>query len=435
MKNFKKIVALFLTVAMVFSMTACGDGNKTGNEGNNNEAVTVTGPIEIEFWHPLGGALSTGLNELIEDFNATNEYGITVKGTYQGSYYDILSKVIASYGTDTAPSMIVLGAGGIEEIAEQGALADFSAYVERDNYDLENIPETLRYYMEHYEGKVIEFPFLLSTAVIYYNKSLMQNEPATLEEWVESAKAITAANPEVYGMSMQLDTGYIQRPILKSLGAPGLTTADGTKPATLDDGTLKKYMEDWKSWIEEGFCMGLKVTDTTSQINSYFKQGKLASTVYSSAEMENYEQLAKDGGFELGVASMVGYGGYHAAIGGGGLCVLDSVSPQEQAASWEFIKYLMTDEAQVKLHKGTDYLPYTISVKENSDLKAYWVEHPGFEVATNQLEIATYNEWSRYLSEWRTLITNCFTGVLVDGSMTPDAAIEFLEEQATVIFP
>ena len=437
MKNLKKFAALFLTVAMTLAMTACGGGSGSGNGGGDKavEAVTVEGPIEIEFWHTLGGSSAAVVNELIEDFNTTNEYGITVKGTYQGSYYDVLSKVTASYGTDTAPEICVLGAGGIEEIAEEGALADFSAYVERDNYDLENIPKTLRYYMEHYEGKVIEFPFLLSTAVIYYNKSLMQNEPTTLEEWIDSARAITAANPDVYGMAMQLDTGYIQRPILKSLGAPGLTTADGNKPATLDDGSLKKYLDDWQSWIDEGFCMGLKVTDTTSQINSYFKQGKLASTVYSSAEMENYEQLAKDGGFELGVASMVGYGGYHAAIGGGGLCVLDSVSPQEQAASWEFIKYLMTDEAQVKLHKGTDYLPYTISVKENADLKAYWTEHPGFEVATNQLEIATYNEWSRYLSEWRTLIGNCFTGVLVDGSMTSDQAIEFLEEQATIIFP
>ena len=56
-------------------------------------------------------------------------------------------------------------------------------------------------------------------------------------------------------------------------------------------------------------------------------------------------------------------------------------------------------------------------------------------MAAEQLEHATYNEWSPYLSEWRTEIGNCFTAVLVDGSMTADEAISYLEGQATVIFP
>lgn len=440
MKKMKKATALLLCMAMVVAMTACGGkgdskGSKKSDGDKVAEAVTVTEPITIEFWHTLSGESANALNEMIKDFNATNEYGITVNGTYQGGYYDVLSKVTASYGTDTAPAIAVLGAGGIEEIAEQGALADFSAYVERDNYDLENIPESLRYYMQHYDGQIVEFPFLVSTAVIFYNKTLMPQAPETLEDWVAKAKDIHAKDASVYGMAMQLDTGFIQRPILKSLGAPGLTSTDGNSPATLDDGSLKKYMTDWKSWIDEGFCVGLKVTDTSGQMNSQFTQGKLASIVTSTAGMKSYEELAKSGGFELGVAKMVGYGGYHAAIGGGGLCVLDTVTAQEQAASWEFIKYLLSDEAQVKLHKASDYIPCTYSSRNVEELKTYWAEHPGFEVAAEQLEYATYNEWSKYLSEWRTQIGNCFTAVLVDGSMTPDDAIEFLKGQATVIFP
>lgn len=438
MKTMKKVLALLLAIAMVAVLTACGgkgtgDGNKGGKD--TEEAVKVTEPITIEFWHTLSGDSASMIDELISTFNETNEYGITVKGTYQGGYYDVLSKVTASYGTDTAPAICVLGAGGIEEVADAGALTDFSAYVERDNFDLENIPESLRFYMEHMDGQVIEFPFLVSTAVVYYNKTLMPEAPQTLEEWVDKAKAIHAADANVYGMAMQLDTGFIQRPVLKSLGAPGLTSEDGNSAATLEDGSLKKYMTDWKSWIDEGFCVGLKVTDTTSQMNSQFTQGKLASTITSSAAMDTYEKLAKEGGFELGVGPAVGYGGKHGAIGGGGLCVLDTVTAQEKAACWEFIKYLLSDDAQVKLHKASGYIPCTYSSREAEGMKAYWEEHPGYKVATEQLEHATYNEWSKYLSEWRTQVGNCFTAVLVDGSMTPDEAITYLEGQASVIFP
>ena len=95
MRNFKKFAALFLTVAMTFAMTACGGGNGSGNGGGKDgdkaaEAVTVTEPIEIEFWHTLSGEAATAIDEMIADFNSTNEYGITVKGTYQGGYYDVL---------------------------------------------------------------------------------------------------------------------------------------------------------------------------------------------------------------------------------------------------------------------------------------------------------------------------------------------------------
>ena len=199
----------------------------------------------------------------------------------------MLSKTISSYGTNTAPTMVVIGAGGIEQLADAGALADMAAYIERDNWDYENIPETLRFYMQHYDGQFIEFPYLVSTAVIYYNKALFDKEPESLEEWVSMAEEITKSNSGVYGMAMALDTGFIQRPILKSLGAPGLTNATGDGPATLDDGSLKTYLTDWKSWIDDGFCMPVTVTDFGSKMQNQFVQGKLASMVLSTANMNN----------------------------------------------------------------------------------------------------------------------------------------------------
>ncbi|MBQ8803801.1 MAG: extracellular solute-binding protein [Tyzzerella sp.] len=441
MKTMKKILAILLSLAMVFALTACGgDDTKTGGgkgsgDGDKKEALQVSEPVTIEFWHTLTADGAAALEAMTKEFNETNEYGITVNATNQGAYDSVLSKTIASHGTATAPTISLVGAGGIEQLAESGVVADMAAYVERDNYDLSNIPESLRYYMEYYEGQVIEFPYLVSSAVLVYNKDLIPTAPTTLEEWVASAEAVTKANPGVYGMTLAVDSGFYQRPILTSLGAPGLTSEDGLSPAGLDDGALEKLLTDWKGWIDDGFCLRPSVTDFETKSLNQFADGKLASYVVSSATLHNLRTIAKDKNINYGITKAVGYGGYSAGIGGGGLVVLDSATQQEQAAAWEYIKFLYEDDNIVTLHKATSYLPFTYSSQKSEELAAYWEENPEFAVVVEQLEWATYNIWSGYLAEWRTQVKNCTTSVVVDGSMTVDAVIKFLQQQATVIFP
>lgn len=441
--NWKALTAAILCLVTVLSLCACGSGSGAGAEANSGgeavdnpgEAVTVSGPITIEFWHTRSGDHGSLLDEQIKRFNETNGLGITVVGTYQGSYYDVLSKVKTAYGTDTAPVLALVGAGGIEELAENGALKDMSAYVERDNWNVENIPESLRYYMEHYENQIIEFPYLVSSAIIYYNKEYYAAEPASLEEFASMAKEITANNPGVVGMGIGLDTGFIQRPILRSLGAPGLTLGGGDKPALLDDDYLITHMNDWKSWIDGGYCATVDAVDSSSKMRNAFLSGKQAAYVSSSADMKQVITDCKANNIDLGVAKFVGYGGYCAPIGGGGIGILDTASAQEVAAAWEFVKFLFEDEQVIENAIRTGYLPYTISAGANADMVAYWNENPLTKVAYDQLEYATYNEWSVYLEQWRDKIAAAFAFVITDGSMTPEQAINFLRTQAEAIFP
>lgn len=435
--NWKATLCLILSFVLVMGLCACGGGGG-GTEApqkDPNEAATVTGPVTIEFWHTRSGDHGTLLDEQIKRFNETNGLGITVVGTYQGSYYDVLSKVKNAYGTDIAPTLVLVGAGGIEELAENDAVTDMAPYVKRDNWNVDNIPQSLRYYMDHYEGKVIEFPYLVSSAIIYYNKAYYPTEPTSLENFVEMAKDITAKNPGVVGMGIGLDTGFIQRPILRSLGAPGLTLEGGDEPALLDDNYLTTHMRDWKSWIDAGFCARVDAVDSSSKMKNDFLSGKQAAYVASSADLNQVIEDAKANNIDLGVAKFVGYGGYCAPIGGGGLCVLDTASAQETAAAWEFIKFLFEDKQVVENAIRTGYLPYTYSAGQSAEMTAYWTENPLPKVAYDQLEYATYNEWSVYLEQWRDKIAAAFAFVITDQSMTPEQAVNFLRVQAEAIFP
>ena len=52
--------------------------------------IEFTEPVELEFWHTKTRSQEELLNEIVAEFNATNEYGITVVPTsIEGSYDQI----------------------------------------------------------------------------------------------------------------------------------------------------------------------------------------------------------------------------------------------------------------------------------------------------------------------------------------------------------
>ena len=448
MNIFKKLLALALCLMMVFSLVACGEdapAANSGNEGNNGgepaaegEAPAyVTEPITIEYWHNHGGPLAQWMDEVVKEFNETNAYGITVNATYQGAYNDILTKVNSNYGSSISPNLVIVGAGGIEELADQNGFVDLAPYVKRDNFDMSNIPEALMYYGKHYEGKIIEFPFLVSTTIIYYNKAYYPTEPKTLQEWAAMSAEITKNNPGVYGMAMPMDMGFIQRPVLKSLGAPGLCTADGTGPAeelVREDSILYQYLGDYRGWIEAGHCYPLKVTDSGTEIHNAFISGKLASYVTSSASIGQNSIDAEKAGIEMGFCPSVGYDCQIAGLGGGGFAVLSDSTQQEVAACWEFMKFLLSDEKQIEKHKVSGYLPFSYTALESPELQAFWEENPGYKVAYDTQAVASYNDWSLHLNAWRTEVSQVFTGVLIDGSLSIEEAVAQLNRKAPAIF-
>ena len=82
----------------------------------------------------------------------------------------------------------------------------------------------------------------------------------------------------------------------------------------------------------------------------------------------------------------------------------------------------------------TGYLPITYSSVETDVIKNLWAEHPGFKLAFEQVEYASYNTRSTYSSEWGTQMKTAVSYVIQDMSMTPKEAVEYLKTQEKIIF-
>ena len=65
-------------------------------------AITFAAPVEVEFWHAMGGGQGEAVQEIVDMFNSQNS-DIVVKPVYIGNYGALNQKLLASVQSDTLP--------------------------------------------------------------------------------------------------------------------------------------------------------------------------------------------------------------------------------------------------------------------------------------------------------------------------------------------
>lgn len=446
----KKTLALVLALVMVLSLAACGSTAAPSTEtpaeapaetpaeapAEAEVPATVSEPITITIWHTMSsGSKGDRMTASIQEFNETNPYGITVQEVYQGSYDELQAKLMQAVSAGTQPEIAMPSCNAAPVLAANDCLADLSAYVARDNFDMDNLIEGLAQYVV-YNGEIITFPYVRSTAIFYYNKGLFDAAPSSLEELVETSKKIYAdSNGEIKGMGFSIEANYYQQALLASLNGTGILNADGTAAGGLDDGSVLQFLNDWHTWTEEGYCAIPALSNADSALKEDFINGKLASYISSAGTATGLMKSCEENGIDLGIGYMPGYGGYTAPIGGGSLGVIEKGNTQQEiAAAWEFIKFILSDEQVGLTHRDTGYVPVTKSAAESEFVQNLWAENPAFKTAFEQLDYAREIPFSVYTSEWTATMKQAFSEVIQGRDVTPEKEVEKLQAEAEVLF-
>ena len=337
----RRVIAALLTLTMVFSLTACGgsksDSSKDSSKKEEKEATvdTVKDPITISFWHDRTSDTDYAwLKESIDEFNKTNKYGITVEEVGQGYLDDVQAALTTAIAAGDSPVLADLSCNGLPLVASEDVLADMTPYIERDNFDMDNVVKELTDYV-YYDKQVVTMPYTRGTAILYYNKDLYANAglnqaPTSLEELNEYAKKIyDNSNGEVKGVGYTIEPTYYQHYLLESLNDVGFMDADGKGASCLDDGSMKQFLTDWYNWTEEGWCEIPALENASSAMQEDFYNGKLGAFVSSSNRATSISEKAQAAGINLGMSYTVGYGGYSAPLGGGSIGIIGKDHSQQ----------------------------------------------------------------------------------------------------------
>ncbi len=430
----RKLFALLLAMVMMISLVP--------------SAMAQSEPIVIELWHTRGsGANAEAMTHQVKTFNETvgKEKGIQVVDTFQGNYADALAKYMNAVAAGEPPELVVLErAAGVPVMAEEGVLADLTPYVEASGMDMGNFAEILLGYSYDSEGKLISLPYIRSTPVLYYNKTMFDaaglTPPTTIDEMVEVGRKLfkkdeATGETLVYGFELHNDPAWFLQNWLVQLGS-NMFSEDGLTVPALEDGTMLKIFTEWRAWVDEGWCAPFVSTNATDAMTELFLNNKLGMFYQSSGSMANLIKQTAAANIELGVAYMPTWDKAAAPTGGGNIAVIERGNSKEALdAAWEFMLFLMSDEQVAYNAIASGYLPVTKTSVETQAMKDHWAAYPQYKTPFEQLEIAQELPYSPYKSDVETAWRQVCSLLIQDRSIDAQQAVDMMIEECSVILP
>lgn len=441
-KTFLPLAALILAFTLV--LTACGGpssgsstpapGPTTSASGNGSAAPE---PITITYWGKFGaGVNGDATRYLVDQFNQKNGKGITVQYEHIGSTGEIMAQVMTAVAGGTAPELIMMDNSTVPVLAENGVLADLSSYVARDSFDTGNILDNMSLY-SYYGDQFISVPFARSNVVYVYNPDIFaecQVEPPKTIDELKTVGETIYAKKGIPAFCLLFDASFFQEALLVGMGSEGNISKDGKSPAALEDGSMKRLLSDWQSWIKAGWCMAPDVTSAEDNMKEAFYQGKLASMVVSTGTLRGLYQAVAETDAKMEVAYLPGYNGYQSGSGGSQIAaVAPGKSDAQIAAAWEFMKFMMEDENVAYFSVNSGYLPTTKTVLNTPEMAEFWAKYPGYKISVDQMEYASEPYWSIYRNDWNAEVKVAMSAVTQDGADV-DEQIAYLEGQKANVF-
>ena len=392
----KKIIAAFLTAAMtigslsgvtVFAADAGTDEKVEMADASDVDGTTIT------FWHSMGGVNGEAIDTLVKKFNDENEYGITVDAQYQGEYDDSLNKLKSAQIGNMGADLVQVYEIGTRFMIDSGWIVPMQQMVDADNYDVSEIEPNLAAYYT-IDNELYSMPFNSSTPIMYYNKDMFDKAgvtevPTSLEGIAEVADDLVNKGGAGEALSMGIYGWFFEEFMCKQ-GLPYVDNGNGreaaaTKVAFDENGGALNILNEWKKLYDAGYAPNVGRGGDSGLAD--FSSGKAAMTLGSTASLK---QILQDvnGSFEVGTAyfpSITDDDKGGVSIGGASLWMLDNQDDAKKAATWEFVKYLVSAESQAYWNAQTGYFPVTTAAHDEQVFKDNIAKYPQFQTAIDQL--------------------------------------------------
>jgi multiple sugar transport system substrate-binding protein/sn-glycerol 3-phosphate transport system substrate-binding protein len=333
----------------------------------------------VVWWHQHSGSREEGLLELIAEFNATNEYEITVEAQNQGGYDEIRDKVNSSIAAGELPAALLVGYQNDQSFYQlNDTLVDLNLLMNDPAWGMsaEEIADFYPAFLEQsvnplFDGQRLGFPPNRSMEVIFYNQSWLEElgfsgPPTTPAEFQEMACAGAAANGDGTG-------GYILRDDASAVASwtfafgGDVLTEEGTRylynsPATVEAMTFLKGLYD--AGCAYFFTEGYPNPQFAAR-KALFAQGSTSGIPFYGGDLAT---VAAEQGREpdaWGVAAIPHTTEQPVQNIYGGDVMIAKTTPEQEVAAWLFVKWFTSPEIQARWTGISGYFPTRASTADS----------------------------------------------------------------------
>lgn len=401
----------------------------------------------VVYWHQFSSAQLAAMTALVENFNATNEWGITVEAVAQGNYNDIRDLMNSAIISGETPNLVAGYANDAASYYLDGGAVDLNAYVHDATWGLSAdqladfntaLIDFNTIQGEPFNGALVAFPHQASAQVFIANNTLLEElgfaeVPRSIEDFMASAcasaQSATADGTPRYGYPITTDSSAFE----SWVAAFGGKVFDGEK-YLFDSPEVLAALQLYKDLYDQGcgyipaeryseqtdFALGLTPYYPSSTAGFTFVLSANADSGFTGTWTPNTFPHA-EGHESLQV--------FVPAI------IMPPGTPEAQLASWLFLKYLVSPEAAQSWSEGTGYFNPVLSTVDlmsadtfpNPDLYPYFAAGAAL---VNDPAITLYNSPNvPSYGSIRSRVSEAVANVTSNGMSVADAAA-LLQQQA-----
>ena len=414
-------------LAVALLGAACGgdDGASGGGGGSGGSEIAcpvdaldeADGPVEITVWHTLVALPARVLDELVDEYNASQDK-VVVRAENQGvTPAELHRKIDQALPDRSLPAIVVPDDTKTRFIADSGMFVPASACFDADPESQSTLEDLLPIATASYtlDGELWPGSFSTYTALVFYNRSHFQaagldpnDPPQTITEMIDAARKIKAAGvPGVDRPLVLRASSFMLEWWLSGAGQELVNEENGRSgelaiESTFDNDITRSILEQLQAAKAEGLLDVVPGTEG-QQDHLLAMAGQLSSmTVESSAASSTVAGViegtisAEDLRAELGVELPAGlkldldigagpYPGVEAAgkgqVGGSVWYIADTVPDAQQAAAWDFLKFLNSMPSQIRWGTDGSVSPVLKSAADEPELQQAWTSSLGGEWA------------------------------------------------------
>ena len=407
-RRMRRIAGVLVAGALLAGVSACAADSEPASSLADAGAEGVDDGSTLTLW--TRAPLEKQANLLVDAYNESHENQVELTVVPNDDY---VAKVGAAAGSNGLPDLFAADIVYVPNWVEQGLFQDITANI--DGFEFKDEINAGHLSAGTLDDKEYVLPFVLDLSMLFWNKDLAteagldaESGPANLEEFAEWAKAIQALNkPDTYGTATGLNCGgCLVFTWFPSVWADGeeVMSDDGTESLLASD-TAKAIYSTWKDLWDSGAVLPSSQDEAGPTWTAGFTEGKVGLMFYPAT-------LLSSTPFDAGVAGIPGpEGGASTFVGGDGIGI--SKDSKKSAQAWNFLNWMMSEEAQVGvLAKNKDVVSRSdLSNNEFSDQDPRLVTIN--EVAANgdtPVAIHFQEAFNAPNSPWLTLVRDAVLG-------------------------
>lgn len=359
------LLRCFALIALALLPACTSTSGQAGSSSPLPNAQRPVTPVTLTLWHSWSGAKRSALNSLARSYEQANP-DIRIRLESRPAP-ELLRQYRVSVADQSAPQLLLTHGRYVGELAEQQYIAPLDSL-----FDTAALTDVLPQALDsaRYNGQLYGMPISFEALVLFYDRRRVATPPVSFDDVLR----INEAQRDLPVEQRPLSLAYhlmpeTTLPYLYGWGGSVVGT-DGTPSLTTTGRDATMQWLDWVSTLQKN--QDVVASTDFSAVDVAVQAGRAWSVIDWSHRRTNYAQVWPPEA--VGITALPSVQPSQATptiLLSQVLCINTVTSREQRIAAQDFVRFMVTREAQETLSNRGEQLPVNLTAQVSPQLEPY----------------------------------------------------------------